>query len=71
MPASQEHFPMASCRDFPDSGAATLPDFTADMSGIHTRARGGTGSPIYSFLTDDPRHTVVVLFSQFETKANI
>jgi hypothetical protein len=26
---------MATCRDFPDSGAATFPDFTADMTGIH------------------------------------
>jgi hypothetical protein len=26
---------MATCRDFPDSGAATFPDFTAGMTGIH------------------------------------
>jgi hypothetical protein len=30
---------MATCRDFPDSGAATFPDFTAGMTGIHMRSK--------------------------------
>lgn len=40
---------MASCRHFPESGAATFPEFTADISGIHNSdAPGGCSSAVFN-----------------------
>jgi len=51
---------MASCRHFPESGAATFPEFTADISGIHSKLRSipAIHSSLALFVVNGGLHTI-------------